>query len=89
MKKLQFDVSDLCVESFEAVAEPPSGGTVAAHNLTQAGCHTQATCHQFTCDHTCEPDDLSCNNQNTCYGGTCPDSYYPTCIPLCQTGDLC
>ena len=83
MKKLQLDLGDLCVESFEAVAERSAGGTVGARALTQF------TCHQFTCDHTCEPDDLSCNGQNTCYGGTCPNSYYPTCIPNCDTGELC
>ena len=83
-KKLHLDLGDLRVESFEAVADAPARGTVAGHAFTQQ------TCPRLnTCGHTCDLNDLSCNNQNTCYGGTCPVSYYPTCIPNCQTGDIC
>jgi hypothetical protein len=84
MKKLHLDLASLCVESFEPAAEDaPSRGTVAARAITAQ------TCRQFTCGHTCDVNDLSCNNQNTCYGPQCPASLYPTCVPVCVTGEIC
>ena len=83
-KKLHLDLADLRVESFESAAEAPVRGTVAGNAFTQQTCP-----RIYTCGHTCDLEDLSCNNQNTCYGGTCPVSYYPTCIPNCQTGEIC
>ncbi|HEU0302317.1 MAG TPA: hypothetical protein VFR37_22860 [Longimicrobium sp.] len=84
MKKLKLDTAELRVESFAPVPEPRGNeGTVAAHEFTEA------TCNQFTCGHTCDPADLSCNGQFTCYGPRCPLSQYPTCIPVCQTGEIC
>jgi hypothetical protein len=83
MTKLHLDLADLRVESFEAVADAPGRGTVAGNAFTQA------TCRQFTCGHTCNLNDQSCNNQNTCYGPQCPASQYPTCFPVCVTGDIC
>jgi hypothetical protein len=84
MKKLKLDAANLQVESFAPVPEPgPGQGTVAAHEFTEA------TCNQFTCGNTCDPADLSCNGQYTCYGPRCPASQYPTCLPVCHTGEIC
>ena len=81
-KKLQLDLADLRVDSFEAFADAPVGGTVAGNEITVQ------TCPRLnTCGNTCDPDAFSCNGQNTCYGGTCPDSYYITCIPNCTSID--
>lgn len=84
MKKLHLDLAELRVESFEAVAGAEGRGTVEANAFTQQTCP-----RQFTCGHTCDLNDLSCNGQNTCYGPHCPASLYPTCIPVCQTGEIC
>jgi|GEM_PF-1804527 len=83
-KKLQLDLADLRVDSFEAVAETPVRGTVAGAVLTAQTCP-----RIYTCGNTCDPNAFSCNNQDTCAGGTCPESVYPTCIPNCHTGDIC
>jgi hypothetical protein len=84
MKKLKLDTAKLRVESFAPVPEPaPSAGTVAANEFTEA------TCNQFTCGQTCDPAASSCNGQFTCYGPRCPLSQYPTCLPVCHTGDIC
>jgi hypothetical protein len=82
-KKLQLDLADLRVDSFEAVTGAPAGGTVAGNEITVQTCP-----RLYTCGDTCDPEAFSCNGQNTCYGGTCPVSYYVTCIPNC-TGDVC
>jgi hypothetical protein len=84
MKKLQLDVADLRVDSFEAITDARVRGTVAGNEITIQTCPGR-----YTCGHTCDPDEFSCNWQETCAGGTCPNSYYPTCIPNCQTGDIC
>jgi len=84
MGKLRLDAADLRVESFTPVPEPAARkGTVAAREFTEA------TCNQFTCGATCDPDAFSCNGQYTCYGPRCPGSVYPTCYPVCHTGDIC
>jgi hypothetical protein len=83
-RKLHLDLADLRVESFESVAETLPRGTVVGNVLTQQTCP-----RIYTCGNTCYPNAFSCNNQDTCYGGTCPASYYPTCIPNCHTGDIC
>ncbi|HEX8906035.1 MAG TPA: hypothetical protein VF771_14400 [Longimicrobiaceae bacterium] len=85
MKKLHLEIAALRVESFEPLAEQGSPrGTVGAREATQ-----QTLCTQYTCGQTCDLNDLSCNNQETCYGGGCPLSQYPTCYPVCRTGDIC
>jgi hypothetical protein len=83
MRKLRMEIGDLHVESFEAVTDLARRGTVEARELTEA------TCNQFTCGQTCDPNDFSCNGQVTCYGPRCPASQYPTCDPVCHTGDIC
>ena len=84
MRKLRLEVSELSVESFDPVRDPASRrGTVAAREFTEA------TCNQFTCGHTCDVNDFSCNGQLTCYGPRCPASQYPTCFPVCHTGEIC
>jgi hypothetical protein len=84
MKKLKLELAQLHVESFAPVPEPAAKeGTVAAHEFTEA------TCNQFTCAQTCDPNAFTCNGAYTCYGPRCPASQYPTCYPVCQTGDIC
>ena len=85
MKKLKLDAANLHVESFAPVPEPgASQGTVAAHEFTESTCN-----QQFTCGPTCDPDAFSCNGAYTCYGPRCPLSQYPTCMPVCHTGEIC
>ncbi|MFL5384035.1 MAG: hypothetical protein ACJ8GN_16055 [Longimicrobiaceae bacterium] len=82
-KKLQLELADLRVDSFEAAADAPERGTVAGNELTEQSCP-----RLVTCGNTCDPNAFSCNGQDTCYGGTCPDTYYVTCIPNC-TNQVC
>ncbi|HEX6749763.1 MAG TPA: hypothetical protein VF092_20900 [Longimicrobium sp.] len=86
MKKLRLDPESLRVDSFAPRAdEDGRGGTVVGHLLLTVA----ETCYrQYTCGKTCF-DAQTCRIECQSGGYACPDTYYVTCIPVCNTGEFC
>jgi hypothetical protein len=72
MKKLNLDLDQLAVESFDTSAAQRRTGTVRAHGFTET------SCNQIICD--CGPTNVTCEtdcDQDTC-GASCVNICPPT-----------
>jgi hypothetical protein len=95
MKKLNLDLAELSVESFETLAPEEPRGTVHAHaSWHYQGCTPYEPCNpvsgpDYTVDYSC--DDPTCYNtcDYSCGGGSCYESCNcptvpATCAETCQ-----